>query len=65
MIYPLYNYLLDEVCTVMFLGLSDKQVWANSLDPDQTASRGAVTVCHSVCIFWTNYSVVKKYYSIF
>ena len=34
--------------------LADRQVRANSVDPDQTAPRVRVyTVCHSVCIFWT------------
>ena len=36
-------------------------------DPDQTAPRGArsnlimvYTVCHSVCIVWTHYSMVES-----
>ena len=33
---------------------SDRQDWANSVDPGQTAP-----VCHSICIFWTPYSMVK------
>ena len=32
---------------------SDRQVWANRADPDQT-------VCHSICIFWMHYSMVKQ-----
>ena len=43
---------------------SDRQVWANRVDPDQTASR-VYTVCHSICIFWTRYSVVKRHCSNF
>ena len=43
----------------MILSFLDKQVWANSVDPDQTAPR-VYTVCHFVCIFWTNYSVVNR-----
>ena len=51
----------------MFL---DRQIWANSAHPDQTASRGAVwskvyNVCHTVRIFWIHYSVVKCYCSNF
>ena len=55
---------------------SDKQVWANSVDLDQTDEQSdqglhclpcrssliwVYTVCYSVCIVWTNYSVVKGY----
>ena len=40
---------------------SDRQVWANSADPDQTRSSRirVYTVCHSVCISWTHYCPVK------
>ena len=40
---------------------------ANSVDRGQTAPapRGAVTVCHSMCIFWAWYSIVKRYSSNF
>ena len=57
-----------------FPKFSDRQVWANSADPDQTAPRGAVsrssliwvcTVCHSVCIVWTHYSMVEPHSSNF
>ena len=45
--------------TVMIL-FSDRQVWPNSADPDQTASLIRVyTVCYFVCIFWMHYSMVK------
>ena len=37
------------------LKYSDRQVWANSVDPDQTAPG---TVRQSVCIFWMHYSMV-------
>ena len=37
---------------------SDGEVWANSVDPDQTAP-----VCHSVCVLWTYYSMVKQHSS--
>ena len=34
---------------------------ANSEDPDQTALRSSLirvyTVCHSICIFWTHFSM--------
>ena len=40
---------------------SDRQVWANSADPDQT--RGAVcsgsTLFANLCIFWMRYSKEK------
>ena len=41
---------------------SDRQVWANSADPDQTAPSKLIranTVCNSGCIFWVHYSSVK------
>ena len=41
------------------LKFSDRQVWANSEHPDQTADR-VFTFCHSVHIFWRYYSVVKQ-----
>ena len=47
---------------------SDRQVWANSVDPDQTAPRGLIriyTVCHFVSIFWTNYSNFRVITAIF
>ena len=33
---------------------SDRQVWANSADPDKTAPSliRVYTVCNSLCIFW-------------
>ena len=34
---------------------SDRQVWANSADPDQTTPLGAYNVCHSI---WMHYSMV-------
>ena len=37
---------------------SDRYAWANSADPDQT-------VCHSVCIVWTHYSMVESHSSNF
>ena len=37
---------------------SDIYAWANSADPDQT-------VCHSVCIVWTHYSMVEPHSSNF
>ena len=43
---------------------SDRYAWANSVDPDQTAPRGAIwsvatLFFHSICIFWTHYSMVE------
>ena len=44
----------------------DRQIWANSADPDQTAPRRVssslirvYTVCHSLCIIWMHYSKLK------
>ena len=37
---------------------SDRQVWENSADPDQTAPR-VYTVCNAICILWVHYSMVK------
>ena len=48
---------------------SDRYAWANSADPDQTAPRGSLirvyTVCRSVCIVWTHYSMVEPHSSNF
>ena len=39
---------------------SDRQVWANLVDPDQTSPLIWVyTVCHSVCMFWMPFSTLK------
>ena len=38
-------------------------VWANSVDPDQTARRSSLirvyAVCHSFCTFWTHLYIIK------
>ena len=45
---------------------SNRQAWANSVDPDQTApDQGLYTVCNSVCIFWSHYSIVEPQCSNF
>ena len=45
---------------------SDRQVCANSADPDQRSSLIWVyTVCHSICIIWTYYSMANPHFSIF
>ena len=48
---------------------SDRQAWANSADPDQTAPRNSLirvyTVCHSACIVGTHYSIVEPHSSNF
>ena len=48
---------------------SDRYAWANNVDPDQTAPRSSLirvyTVCHSVCIVWTHYSMVEPHSSNF
>ena len=42
----------------------DRQVSANSADPDQTAPLNRVyTVCHTVCIFLSHYSLVEPHCS--
>ena len=49
-----------------FLKFSDRQVRANSADPDQRNSLIRVyTVCHSVCTVWTHYSMVEPHSSNF
>ena len=46
------------------LKYSDRQVWANSVDPHETAPEGALwsvfTVCHSACIFCILYFMIKN-----
>ena len=46
---------------------SDRQVWANSADPDQTAPSliRVYTVCNSLCIFWMHYSKERPSCSTF
>ena len=45
---------------------SDRYAWVNSADPDQRSSLIRVyTVCHSVCIVWTHYSMVEPHSSNF
>ena len=48
---------------------SDRYAWANSADPDQTAPRSSLirvySVCHSVSIVWTHYSMVEPQSSNF
>ena len=42
------------------------QVWENTVDPNNSLiSVYMYTVCHSVCIFWTHYSMVKLHCSNF
>ena len=43
---------------------SDRQVWANSADPDQSLIR-VNTVCNSGCIFWMHYPKEKSSCSTF
>ena len=47
--------------TVMFLSFRTDGLWANSVDPDQTAPSliRVYTVCHSICTFWTHYFIVE------
>ena len=37
-----------------FPKFSDRQVWANSSDPEEQSDQG-LHFCNSLCIFWTNY----------
>ena len=40
---------------------SDRQVWANCVDPDQTAHVRTSLYCLPFCLhFWSHYSVVKN-----
>ena len=42
--------------------MKDRQVWANRIDRAPTATEIAVyTVCYSVCVFWTLFSMVKPH----
>ena len=43
---------------------SDRYAWANSEDPRSSLIR-VYTVCHSVCIVWTHYSMVEPHSSNF
>ena len=45
-----------------FPKFSDRQVWANSVDPGLIR---VYTVCHSVCIVWTHYSILEPHSSNF
>ena len=50
----------------MILSFQTDRSWANSADPDQTAPiRVYNTVCHSVCIIWTHYSMAEPHSSNF
>ena len=46
---------------------SDRQIWTNSANPDQTAPNliRVFTVCNSLCIFWMHYSKEKPSCSTF
>ena len=66
----LHKLRLTGICSVYrnFPKFSDRQVWANSVDPDQTAPSSLIrvyTVCHSVCIVWTHYSMKEPHSSNF
>ena len=39
------------------LQFSDRQIWATSVDPDQTAPEG----CLAFCTFWKHFSMVKPH----
>ena len=38
---------------------SDRQVWANSVNPDRSSLIRVLTVCYFGYIFWTHFSMVK------
>ena len=44
---------------------SFRYAWANSADPDQSSLIRVYTVCHSVCIVWTHYTIVEPHSSNF
>ena len=44
----------------IFSKFLDRQVWSN-----RRSLIRVYTVCHSICIFWTHYSIVKQYCSNF
>ena len=51
------TYPACSFCYRNFPKFSDRQVWANSADPDQRSSLIRVyTVCNSLCIIWMDYS---------
>ena len=63
MIWVLREY--TEIAPIILSGkycnfpkFSDRHVWANSTDP-------VFTVCHSICIVWTHYSMVEPHSSNF
>ena len=39
--------------------------WANSADPDRLLLIRVYTVCHSLCIIWTRYTMVEPHSSNF
>ena len=41
-IHQFFSMAQQEHATVMILKFLDRQAWANSVDPDQTAARGAI-----------------------
>ena len=66
----LYNQAFNEDMLRQFYRndpkFSDRYAWANSADPDQRSSLIRVyTVCHSFCIVWTHYPMVKPHSSNF
>ena len=66
-----YNVIMEfaTLCKALTyrndLKFSDIYAWANSADPDQTAPRSSLirvyTVCHSVCIVWTHYTIIEPH----
>ena len=55
-----YIYLYSACVSVYYNDptFSDTQIWANSVNPDQTA-------CLPFRVFWTHYSIVKRHNSNF
>ena len=68
---PLKILIVCNACrsTIIFLSFdqfSNRQIWANMVDQDQTApSVKTNIVSHSVSIFWTNLSILKPHCSNF
>ena len=44
---------------------SDMYAWADSADPERSSLIRVYTVCHSVCIVWTHYSMIEPHSSNF
>ena len=55
----------DKLVPTTIIYLSDRQVWANSADPDRSSLIRVYTVCNSIYIFWMHYSKERPSCSTF